>query len=146
MGIVVRDARDSDLGTLAELEAKVPGAAGWSRAQLADDLGKPGRLVLAAELDGRVAGHAAARLGAPEAQLLTIAVDPKSGRRGVGTALLSALSSRARAAGCSSVTFEVSERNAPARAFYTRAGARVVGRRPKFYNDGAGAVLMDIML
>ncbi|MBI3299862.1 MAG: ribosomal protein S18-alanine N-acetyltransferase [Elusimicrobia bacterium] len=143
---MVRDARDSDLGALAELEAGVAGAAGWTRAQFAEDFGRPGRLVLAAESGGQVAGHAAARLSEGEAQLLTIAVRPELGRRGVGAALLAALSERARDAGCRAITFEVSERNAPARAFYVRAGARVVGRRPKFYNDGADALLMDITL
>jgi ribosomal protein S18 acetylase RimI-like enzyme len=40
----------------------------------------------------------------------------------------------------------VSDKNAGARAFYEALGLRVVGRRPKFYNDGSDAVLMDLIL
>jgi ribosomal protein S18 acetylase RimI-like enzyme len=41
------------------------------------------------------------------------------------------------------MTLEVSAANAPAQALYLSEGFAVVGRRPKFYNDGSDAVLMD---
>ena len=144
--IAVRPAASRDLDAIAALEAASPGAAGWTRAQFAEELDRPGCLLLAADLDGRLAGYAAARLMLGEAQLLTIAVRPEAARRGVGSSLVADLAQRAKNEGCAKLTLEVSERNAPARRLYERAGARVVGRRPKFYNDGADALLMDITL
>lgn len=140
----VRLAGVSDLDAIAALEAASANSAGWTRAQFAEDLDKPGRLLLAADFDGRLAGYAAARIFLGEAQLLSIAVQSDLLRRGVGAALVADLLRRARGEGCTKLTLEVSERNLPARGLYTRAGGRVVGRRPKFYNDVADAILMDI--
>ena len=81
-----------------------------------------------------------------ETQLCTISVRPEAARKGLGRALLAAIMKEARAAGCVQLTLEVSERNIPALALYRRAGGRVVGRRPKFYNDGSDALLMDLPL
>ena len=88
-----------------------------------------------AEENGAIIGFAIARGEA----LLDIAV--AVARRGVGRALVQALSR-----GRTKITLEVSERNSSALSFYPVLGFRVVGRRPKFYNDGADAVLMDLEL
>ena len=144
--LVVRRSRPEDLDALAALEASQASSAGWTRGQFEAELTRENGLLLVCELDGRPAGLLAAWFVGPEAQLFTVTVDPAWARRGVGSALLSELAAQARERGCSKVALEVSERNAPARALYERAGGRVVGRRPKFYDDGADALLMDLPL
>lgn len=59
---------------------------------------------------------------------------------------MDALTAAAKKLGAKRVTLEVSAANARARNFYARAGAKIVGRRAKFYNDGSDAVLMDYSL
>lgn len=144
--MILRAARPEDLPALAENERSQPTSAGWSEAQFAAELGRENALVLVCTEGGRPIGHLAAWFVGGEAQLFTVAVAPSAARRGAGTALLQELAAQARARGCAKVTLEVSEANAPARALYARAGGRVVGRRPKFYNDGSDALLMDLPL
>lgn len=143
---MIRPARAEDVPAVAAIEAAWPTAPGWTAAQFGAELGRGDRLFLVAEADGGIDAYAAAWLVGGEAQLFTISVRPALARRGQGTALLAALMAAAKAAGCAKLTLEVSEHNAAARALYARAGARVVGRRPKFYNDGADALLLDIPL
>lgn len=143
---VVRLARPEDLDALAALEASQPSSAGWTKTQFAAELPRENALVLVAELEGRVVGLLAAWFVPPEAQLFTVTVDPSCARAGVASALLSELAATARARGCVKVALEVSERNTPALGLYAKALGRVVGRRPKFYNDGSDALLMDLPL
>ena len=94
--------------------------------------------------DGSVRGYAVARLLDGEAQLLDLAAAEDG--QGIGRALWAALASAARARGAAKLTLEVSAANSRALLFYKRAGALVVGRRAKFYNDGSDAILMDFPL
>lgn len=139
---VVRPARDYDLSQVAEI-AKRPFAARWSREAYAAELARADSVFLVAD-DGTACGYAVARAADAELQLLDLAAAEDG--RGVGRALWGALVAAARARGAAKITLEVSAANARARSFYLRAGAVVVGRRPKFYNDGADAVLMDLPL
>lgn len=140
--LVLRPAAAADAEDVAAL-ARREFAAGWSREAYAAETARADALFLIGE-DGAVRGYALARVQDAEARLLDFATEEDG--RGVGRALWAALADAARRAGARTLTLEVSARNERARAFYTRAGARVVGRRPKFYNDGSDALLMDIPL
>jgi ribosomal protein S18 acetylase RimI-like enzyme len=139
---LVRPARSYDIGEIAEI-AKRPGAARWSREAYAAEAERTDSIFLAAD-DGAVAGYAVARLFENEAQLLDFAAAADG--LGTGRALWSALTAAARARGAAKLTLEVSSASSRALLFYKRAGAHVVGRRPKFYNDGSDAILMDLSL
>jgi ribosomal protein S18 acetylase RimI-like enzyme len=139
---LVRTVRPFDIGEIAEI-AKRPGAARWSREAYAAEAERADSIFLVAD-DGTACGYAVARLVENEAQLLDIAAAADGA--GTGRALWAALAAAARARGAAKLTLEVSSANSRALLFYKRAGARVVGRRPKFYNDGSDAVLMDIIL
>ncbi|MDE2292534.1 MAG: ribosomal protein S18-alanine N-acetyltransferase [Elusimicrobia bacterium] len=146
MSVTVRPAREEDLDAMAVIEASRPSAPGWKRAQFAEELGRPDRLLLVAEVEGKPVGHVAAWLVGDEAQLFTIVVGAQAERQGVGRALLNEVKHRAREAGFRRVALEVSEQNAAARALYERCGGRIVGKRPRFYPDGSDALLMDLPL
>ncbi|MBI2387614.1 MAG: GNAT family N-acetyltransferase [Elusimicrobia bacterium] len=136
-GLAVRPAAAGDLDAVAAIGAR-PFAAGWSRAALAGELGRDDAIFLVVP----ERGYALARVADGECRLLDLAAAADGG--GVGRALLSALARAAKARGCAKVTFEASAANARALSFYAKAGAKVVGRRPKFYYDGSDAVLMDL--
>ena len=140
--MIVRVALSIDAGEVAEISKRAY-AARWSREAYAAEMERKDSLFLVAD-DGKASGYAVARVVEDEAQLLDLAAAEDG--RGTGRALWAALCASARARGAAKLTLEVSAANSRALLFYKRAGAHVVGRRPKFYNDGSDAVLMDIIL
>lgn len=91
-------------------------------------------------------GMLLARVTADEAEILTLAVEPRVRRQGVATALLTKALAEARSRGARSVLLEVSVSNAAARALYGRAGFVEVGHRQRYYADGADALILRVEL
>jgi N6-L-threonylcarbamoyladenine synthase len=139
--LAVRPAAAGDVEAVGALSKARPYTAKWPVAELAAELARPDSLFLVAE-GGPVQGYALARVVDGDCRLLDLAAASDGGGR--GRALLAALTLAAKARGCSKISLEASASNARALAFYAKAGAKVVGRRPKFYNDGSDAVLMDL--
>lgn len=135
----VRPAAAEDLDAVVSVGARAF-AAGWSREALGAELARADSIFLV--VPG--AGYALARVVEADCRLLDLAVAEDG--RGVGRALLAAMSDAAKARGCAKVSFEASAANERALDFYAKAGAKVVGRRPKFYYDGSDAVLLDLEL
>jgi [ribosomal protein S18]-alanine N-acetyltransferase len=100
----------------------------WTAPEFAALLAEPTSLLCTAP-----GGFALGRLAADEAELLTLAVDPGSRRRGIGRRLVAALEAAARARGAEAVFLEVAEGNAAARALYAACRYAEVGRRPGYY-------------
>jgi len=90
----------------------------------------PAFTVLLAELDGRAIGYALfmdiynSDLAAPGVLLSDLFVEPEARGCGIGRALIAAVAREAVARGAKSVSWGVLERNAAARGFYARLGAR----------------------
>lgn len=72
---------------------------------------------------------------ADEVELLDLATEPSQRRRGVASALLSALSESARCLASRAVFLEVRSSNQAARALYEKRGFRVVQERKNYYRD-----------
>ncbi len=114
----------------------------WSEAALRSLLAQPnvhGRLAMAQG----PAGFILMRTARDEAEVLTLAVRPALRRLGLGAALLRAGETAATDDGAQRLFLEVSETNQAARRLYSAAGWREAGRRPRYYADGADAVLME---
>lgn len=141
-----RPARPADAAAVAAIEAAWPSSAGWTQAQLREEADAPAGLFWICEQEGKVVSYALARVAVDEAQIVAVGVAPELARRGLGRAAFEALLKAAKAAGLVRAVLEVSTTNAPARALYASVGLRVVGRRPKFYNDGSDALLMELVL
>ncbi|RIX29308.1 ribosomal protein S18-alanine N-acetyltransferase [Sphingomonas edaphi] len=110
----------------------------WTRSQCAGILPMAGvTLTLAEDDDESALGFALARTIADEAELLLIAVNPSSQRRGVGQALLMHFIEQARQAGAETLHLEVRDNN-PAIALYSAAGFRPAGRRRNYYSGADG--------
>ncbi|MDE3137719.1 MAG: ribosomal protein S18-alanine N-acetyltransferase [Acidobacteriota bacterium] len=88
-----------------------------------------------AESDGRVLGLLVARIAADEMEILNLAVEPASRRRGAGTALVDAAVEHGRRTGAARVFLEVRESNLVAQRFYERRGFAVTGRRLRYYRQ-----------
>ncbi len=68
-----------------------------------------------------------------EGEILTIAVDPRWQRQGLGGRLLSTALADLAMNGCRRIVLEVAEDNAAAIALYRAAGFADIGRRPGYY-------------
>ena len=102
----------------------------------------PGTQAFVCRDDG-VAGLILLRTVADEAEILTIAVEAESRRRGAGRRLLDVATQAARAAGAAKLHLEVAATNDAARALYSGAGFIETGRRARYYADGADALLLS---
>lgn len=135
MNPALRRATLGDLDLLLQLETEIFSLP-WSRASLRAELeGRPGRIALLAELDGRAAGFAFGWRVADELHVVTVAVSEWARRRGVGRALLGGLLEAPEALGVALATLEVRSGNEPAKALYRELGFTDVAVRPGYYPD-----------
>jgi ribosomal-protein-alanine N-acetyltransferase len=100
----------------------------WTAAEFAAFLAEPSTIVVV-----RPGGFAIGRVAGPEAELLTLAVDPAARRRGAARELVAAFEQEAAARGAAEALLEVAVTNAPARALYAAQGYAQVGRRRGYY-------------
>lgn len=91
-------------------------------------------------------GFVLARVAADEAEILTLAVAPRARRRGLGTALMTAAMTEALARGAGAMLLEAAATNAAALALYGGLGFAPVGRRRRYYEDGADALILRCAL
>jgi ribosomal-protein-alanine N-acetyltransferase len=118
--------------------ASFPADECWTVEAMAQQLMQPGVFGFADSDGGMVLG----RVAADEAEILTLAVAPSGRRQGRGRALLEAAFAEMAARAAAQVFLEVSTANAAARALYAAAGFVEVGRRRRYYRDGADALVM----
>jgi [ribosomal protein S18]-alanine N-acetyltransferase len=83
-------------------------------------------------------GFVLARHVAGEAEILTIAVQAKLGRSGLGWRLMQAALREAHVRGGESMFLEVDGGNAPALGLYRKLGFETVGERKAYYADEKG--------
>jgi len=109
----------------------------WTEAQTLSMLALPGVWLSLAWVEGRPAGFALNRIVADEAELLLLAVSPQFRRLGIGMTLIERSRMISRQRNGFRLHLEVRHNN-PAIELYSKAGFRLVGRRPGYYrgNDG----------
>lgn len=140
--LIVEDATTDDVAAMSAIH----GAAfqrSWSDDEIAALLRDDAVLALVARRSSpfsarRLVGFAIARKAAEEAEILTIAVQPRNQRRGIGRALIENLLRRLYAERVTELFLEVDVGNAAAVALYRRLGFRVVAERTGYYRDPNG--------
>jgi ribosomal-protein-alanine N-acetyltransferase len=139
-----RPMETADVPAVADLEAAAftdP----WSERTLAEEIALPGRRYLVAiGDDGVLAGYGGVMVVGEDAHLLTIAVDPRLRRRGLGSRLLVRLVDEALAAGARHLTLEVRVSNEAARALYRKFGFEPVGVRRRYYRDEDALIMWAV--
>jgi len=99
-----------------------------------------GFLALKEGVLGRTAGgFVLARAAAGEAEILTIGVDERFGRAGLGWRLMLAALREAKMRGAEAIFLEVDEGNAAARGLYAKLGFSKVGERKAYYAAADGS-------
>ncbi|MFN7952945.1 MAG: ribosomal protein S18-alanine N-acetyltransferase [bacterium] len=125
-----------DLDEVLVVEARALKGA-WSRVHFVEELESPlGACYVARGPERRgspVLGFAVVRVVGDECEVLTIAVDPRFRRRGVGRALLERALADAARRGARKAHLEVRASNHAARGLYLLLGFSERGLRPRYY-------------
>src|SRR5580693_10404249 len=141
----LREMTEADMPAIMALEQELFPEDAWTPRMFAAELAQPAsrRLYLVAEEGDALIGYAGMMFtGGPQADVVTLAVDPAHWGQGTGTALLTALVDEAGRRGCAEVLLEVREDNPRARQLYLRHGFTEVGIRRGYYQpSGVDAVV-----
>jgi ribosomal-protein-alanine N-acetyltransferase len=142
--------RRGDRSAILALERKLFPDDAWTPEMFAAEFAQPAsrRLYLVAEEGHTLIGYAGMMFtGGPQADVLTLAVDPAHWGQGTGTALLGALVDEAGRRGHTEVMLEVRQDNPRARRLYLRHGFEEIGIRRGYYQpSGVDAVVMRKVL
>ena len=142
---VIEPASPRDAARLAQLH----GASfhrGWGEGEFEGMLSERNTLVHRLKLGRKVIGFAVSRMGADEAEILSIAVDAAYRGRGLSRNLLLTHLGHLAGHGVRTVFLEVEENNQPARRLYDRAGFAVAGRRERYYKQPGGEQLNALLM
>lgn len=132
-GLHIEPAETRDAEALARLHAR-GFHRGWPREDFASYImSRDTPLYVACDARRKIAGFAMLRLAADEAELITIAVDPKWRRKGVGAALMRALLEDLTMTPARKLFLEVAADNQPALQLYARNGFRKISERQGYY-------------
>lgn len=146
-GAFFRPMLPQDLDDVAAVDARAyewP----WSRGIFADCL-RAGYTALVLERAGVLLGHGLMSIGAGEAHILNVCVDPPEQGQGAGRRITRRLLDIARIARCERVWLEVRPSNLHAVALYESLGFNEIGRRPGYYPAPRGreeALVMGLEL
>ena len=117
---------------VSELE-KVCFSVPWSLNAITSELNNPLSFWLVAVEDGCLLGYIGSQSVMDESNVMNVAVDPSSRRRGVAERLVCSLIDSLRSKGIASLTLEVRASNLPAISLYEKLEFCQVGRRPGYY-------------
>ena len=145
---LVRVATVEDVPAVARLEADCLGDDAWSEGLVLEGIrgALPTVTYLVADAEGVLVGHAVTSAAGDIAELQRIAVDEGHRRAGVASALLGGVVEAVCGTDADRLLLEVREDNRGALAFYADAGFVEIDRRPRYYSDGATAVVMRLPL
>lgn len=113
----------------------------WSSAEIADILAAPNT-----HLFDVPNGFAISRIAGPEAELLTIAVDPTYRRNRIGKHLMETVISHAKSERVEEIFLEVSANNEPAQKLYQFCGFTSRATRKDYYTEPNGQKISAIVM
>ena len=119
---------------------------GWGEGEFESMIAERNTLVHRLRLGRKIVGFAVSRMGADEAEILSIAIDASYRGHGLSRNLLITHLGHLAGRGVRRMFLEVEENNAPARRLYERAGFAVVGRRERYYRAPDGEQLNALLM
>ena len=141
--IRVRIAKSSDLDDIYELDMQTFAMPCSKEALSYDILENDNAFVIVAEYEGEFAGYADIWTVLDEADLNSIAVRVDFRRKGIGDAIMLAMTEILSANGVATINLEVRVSNMPAIKLYKKYGFNECGVRPGYYLDnGEDALIM----
>lgn len=142
-GVTFRAMNEMDLVTVTSLEAVIyEGEDPWSRAQFQEELGESDRHYIVAESNGNVIGYCGVMVAGDVTDILTITVDGKYRRKGIGREFLKRMIDWSRNKKVDAVMLEVRIGNEEAVPLYTSNGFYPLNIRKDYYGPGLDARVM----
>jgi ribosomal-protein-alanine N-acetyltransferase len=144
----IRPMTEADVPAVDALEKALFPVDAWPTYMFYDELSQPDTRTYYVAVDplGTVIGYGGVMCIPPIADVQTIAVVPEREGQGIGTALLETLIKRAAAFGARDVLLEVRADNPRAQRLYRWFGFEQIHVRPRYYRDGADALIMQLVL
>ena len=145
---VIRPMTEEDIPAVDALEKAMFPVDAWPTEMFYDELRqRDTRAYYVAEAsDGTVIGYAGLMCVLPIADVQTIAVDAAHEGAGTGSRLLATLIDEAKVRGADDVLLEVRADNPRAQRLYLWFGFEQIHVRPRYYRDGADALIMRLEL
>ncbi|AEQ53386.1 ribosomal protein S18-alanine N-acetyltransferase [Pelagibacterium halotolerans] len=146
-GLHIARGETRDASALAKLHAQ-GFYRGWPTSDFAAYLADPKTTPAYVATDAKriISGFAMLRIAGDEAELLTIAVDPRRRSHGLGRALLNAAFADLAMSPVRTLFLEVDETNAPAIALYRRFGFIDIGTRKGYYPKPDGSIATALVM
>ena len=119
---------------------------GWGESEFESMITERNTLVHRLRLGRKIVGFAVSRIGADEAEILSIAIDADERGRGLSRNLLLTHLGHLAGRGVRRIFLEVEENNAAALRLYQRCGFAVVGRRERYYQQASGEQLNALLM
>jgi len=140
----LRQYQPDDFQGLWELDQRCfPPEIAYSRNELAYYLRSKTSICLIGEEQNQMAGFAIGHVDRRGfGHVITLDIDPKLQRSGMGTLLMNELEERFRAAQCKSVFLEVAVNNRAALAFYKKHGYSVLKTLRRYYPGDLDGLMM----
>ena len=138
----IRPARIEDIDMLLDIEQRCFHHDRLHAPEFRQAIRGKSTVLLVVTLEGRVWGYALLRVLKTRARLLSLAVDPRARRSGLGRALIHAVEGQAAARGAEHMRLELREKNRGAHALYVSLGYHQDGRLLEYYSDKSDARLM----
>jgi ribosomal-protein-alanine N-acetyltransferase len=142
---LVEPANARDAPRLAQLHA-ASFAHGWGESEFEQMMSERNTLVHRLKIGRKTVGFAVSRMGADEAEILSIAIDSAYRGRGLSRSLLMTHLGHLAGRGVRTIFLEVEENNQAARRLYERTGFVVVGRRERYYKQANGEQLNALLM
>ena len=137
----IREMQEQDAPRFYEI-GQACGLGSWSLESYINEYNNPIAKYLVVEAEGQVAGFAGIWCVVDEAQVMNVGILEKYRQNGLGTLLMEALLSTARARGCSCMTLEVKETNTAAICLYKKMGFSAASIRENYYPDHVNGLMM----
>jgi len=139
--LLIRDARLDDLDAIFRIEER-SFSDPYPKGLLKAFFFLPGAYIVAVS-EEMIIGYAVGVIRYESlGHVVSIAVDEKMRRKGVGERLMTEIIERLCSRGAKRVRIEVRESNLPAIKLYTKLGFTIEGKIKRYYADGESALLM----
>ncbi|MBD7995215.1 ribosomal protein S18-alanine N-acetyltransferase [Arthrobacter sp. Sa2CUA1] len=139
---------EADISAVDALEKAMFPVDAWPTQMFYDELSQADTrsYYVAVQPDGTVVGYAGLMCVLPIADVQTIAVAAEHEGAGTGSRLLATLIDEAKERGADDVLLEVRADNPRAQRLYRWFGFEQIHIRPRYYRDGADALIMRLEL
>ncbi|WP_343032378.1 ribosomal protein S18-alanine N-acetyltransferase [Arthrobacter yangruifuii] len=146
--ILIRPMTSADIPAVDTLERRLFPVDAWPLQMFHDELAQTDTrsYYVAVDPAGTVIGYAGLMCVLPIADVQTIAVVPENEGAGIGSRLLATLVDEAKQRGAEDVLLEVRDDNPRAQRLYRWFGFEQIHVRPRYYRDGASALIMRLPL